>query len=653
MSTESFLDKILGDLTGQLCVVTIHNGTKTEYRFAYPDDLYLLDKRIAEWNNAQGTNVYFYPTLDDDTPPKVVSADLNMVNPALVVPRPDIIVESSSGRYQAYWYNSLDLTPLSINGPVVLDNKLRRLPGTHNWKYNGSLWKVRETNPASLDTFERVKKNRGLSSNSFDSLFKTCDRMSLARLCARLGCSTVETYLVLEAAQRALMDKPGDDGYVPISVLYQDALAAVKAVGIPSLLADDEIRQLADSDSVGSAFVDRYVGWATKCTDSPRQYHVAGALTILSIILSPHVQLPTSFDDFRCNLWFMILADTTSTRKTTAMQMAIKLARSVDPECLLTNSGSGEGIISALAGRGGKSSIFFRDEISGFLEETTQKRYMSGILESLTGLYDGMSEKRTLRGSVIEVEDPYLQIMCGGIRTRTIELLDTQHISSGFLPRFMFVFGETKPEDIKPIGPPKKSNSDLRNSMIEYLDGMNRYYSAQTDGGKLNPRNPLKICASEAAWQRMEQLEEDARNLGLASDNPNIFSPMYDRLKNSIIKVSVLIAAERSYRDKSELVLELEDLIIAISYSQTWIESMHEVARGIEDKPTKDEMRRTRIERFIRASEQGVFRGDIMRRYHLNAKEMDEIESTLIQRGEIVAATTGRKSTIYRAAIEE
>lgn len=657
---KDFLARIFVANTGLLCVVTIYNGNRTEHWFEYPSELAIVDKHIKKWSTEQGTNVYFYPVLfakqDSDSTPTcrpTVCADLNMVNPVLVNPRPDIVVESSRGRFQAYWLDQTT-SPVSVNGPILGDVQLKRIPATCNWKYKDNTWQVREINTASLDTFEKVKARHNLNGSNFEQLFHTCDRQAVAQLCARLGCSIIETYLVLEASQVDVAMSSGNDQGTSMGALYKDAVSAVEFAGIPNLLTDDEVGAQADCSNVAPSFVDRYVAWATQCTDSPSQYHVAGALTILSVILSPHVQLPTAFGEFKCNLWFMILADTTQTRKTTAMRMAIKLAKSVDPDVLLTNSGSGEGIVAALASRNGKSSVFFRDEISGFLREATEKRYMSGILESLTGFYDGMDEKRTLRKSVLEIEDPYFQILCGGIRTTTIELLNTEHISSGFLPRFMFVLGETRPEDIKAIGPPEQASSDLRDSLIHYLEGMNASYISRTNSGsKPRDNNPIKMKASSDAWDRMRQLESDTRELGLSSDNPNIFSPLFGRLKNSIIKVAVLLAADRAYRDEHDPYLELEDVLKAISYSPMWIESMYQVAGGIEDKPTKDEIRRTRVEQFIRMAKHGTMRGDVMRRFRLTAREMDEIESTLIQRGLIIAGTTGRKSTVYRAATGE
>jgi hypothetical protein len=65
-------------------------------------------------------------------------------------------------------------------------------------------------------------------------------------------------------------------------------------------------------------FIDRYVEYGWSVTDAPRQYHVAGGAIILSAIICPHVTLPARHTKIRPNIWAMILAGTTVTRKSTS-----------------------------------------------------------------------------------------------------------------------------------------------------------------------------------------------------------------------------------------------------------------------------------------------------------------------------------------------
>lgn len=661
-----FLTKVFGGSAGWLGLVTITNGKRTEHWFDYPSESATIAEKLSEWSTARKTNVYFYPALykfdDSSSVPvslPVISADLDLVNPVLVTPRPDLIVESSRGRYQAYWRlqnRSSEFNPLAV-GRITVDRRLRRLPGTKNWKYVDEVWPVQEVDPATLDDFPKAVRRRNLGGDNFDYMFRSGDLWSLAKLCARLGCTAIETYLVLQAAQDSTEVLPGDAGYALPESLFKQATDAVAANSIPSLLTEDEIRDCITNGRVDS-FVTRYVEWASRRTDAPSQYHVVGALTVLSNLLDAHVTLATSHGNIRCNLWFMILGGTTNTRKTTAMEMAVKMARCMDNDIVVTTNGSAEGILSSLEGRDGQASLLHRDEVAGLLSETADKKYMSGALESLTQLYDGNSQRRTLSRRVIQVNDPYFSILCGGIKDRVAELLTIDHIESGFIPRFLVVCGWRRIEDMRPIGPPTEDIRWMQDKLIAYLSGLSERYSPPkrkvNGNGGSRPSGPLELKASDDAWERIQKLEADARKIGQDSESPDIFGPLFERCKNSILKVAVLLAADRAYLQELETAqVEAGDVIQAISYSSVWIESMYDLVRGIEGKPSPEEKRLTRITDYVRSLQAGVDRSTIMRKYRLNANEVGSIEATLLQRRQIVVSRPNGKRIVWQAAFEE
>lgn len=707
-----FFEEVFGNCKGYLCIHIISGGKHEEEFFSYPDEVMIAQELIRGNATRKGVNIYFYPVLfktessdlkvDGEsnvafTP--VVSADLNMTSPVLVTPTPDLIVESSRGRYQVYWLlqdSGSTITPLSVDGLIGTDYKLRRVPSTYNWKYHGDPWKIKLIGPDQLDTCDKVRKRYDLWGEQFEQLFRSGDRWSLARICGRLGATAQEVFLVLLGSQLLHMGENASasaqpiDSAVSIGTLYREALNAVAACRVPSLLTDSELRGQRIS---GNGFVERYVGWASSCTDSPLQYHVAGALTILSSLLCPHLRLDTSFGAFRPNLWFMILAGTTSTRKSTSMRLAVQLLEEILDDPILTTSGSPEGILTELSDRDGKSSLFYRDEITGLIDEMGKKEYLSGLMESLTKLYDGDKEKRTLRKQNLVVKDPNLVILSGGIIDKMAEILTDKHIGSGFLPRFLVVSGWTGVEDMKPIGPPEEETNSVRDELIVELTRLYKHFSKRPPVKEIDGSNVFrvaggskakitKINATQAAWERIRKLERDVRELGLSSDNPNIFGPIYERMMNSIIKVAILICADRFVREElnghdssdhsdnlsvlsdstsnasdtptvQKPTLEVADIIAAISYSDIWIESVFGIANNIDDKPTEDERKVEAIEKFILKSDTEVHRSKLMQRFRLKASTMNEIEATLIQRGRIAATKIDGKKTVYRPAASE
>src|SRR6185295_16082845 len=163
--------------------------------------------------------------------------------------------------------------------------------------------------------------------------------------------------------------------------------------------------------------------------DAAWQYHQAGAFVALSSLLAGSVRLPTSFGTVIPNLWFMILADTTLTRKSTAMDLVMDLLLEIDTDCVLATDGSIEGLMTSLSMRPGRASIFLRDEFSGLLDAMVRKDYYAGMAETFTKLYDGKFQKRILRKDIIEVKDPVLIFFAGGIKNKTMSLVTHEQVS--------------------------------------------------------------------------------------------------------------------------------------------------------------------------------------------------------------------------------
>lgn len=210
-----FFRDVFGNCRGYLCIHVISGGVHTEEFFEYPEDVQIAQEFLRGYATKKGVNVYFHPILFKteisdlnnggeiaDAP--VVCADLNTLSPVLVTPTPDMIVESSRGRYQAYWLkqdSKSTVTPLSVHGLVETDTKLKRVPLTHNWKYHGESWKIKQISVDTLDTCDKVRKRYDLYGEQFESLFRSTDRYSLARVCGRLGASAQEVFLVLWNSQ--------------------------------------------------------------------------------------------------------------------------------------------------------------------------------------------------------------------------------------------------------------------------------------------------------------------------------------------------------------------------------------------------------------------------------------------------------------------
>jgi hypothetical protein len=331
------------------------------------------------------------------------------------------------------------------------------------------------------------------------------------------------------------------------------------------------------------------------------------------------------------------------------MDLAMDLTMEVDDDVLLATDGSLEGMMTSLAARQSRPSVFLRDEFSGLLEAMTKKDYMAGFAETLTKLYDGKPMKRLLRKEVVEVRSPILILFAGGIREKICSLLTYEQVSSGFMPRFIFVTAESDPTRIKPLGPPTLETDNGKAAVREELEDLAKHYH-QTVEMDLKIVNTASITTQKVfeayltppAWQRYNDLETAMVEDGLKSDRPDIMTPVNDRLSKSILKAAVLIAA--SQQRGESVTVEVIDILRAIHYGRDWKAHanlvMSNVGRGTLEK---------QIDSVLGYVERrpGVTRSVIMQNMHLTAQAASALFETMDQRGLIIRQRQGRTERLF------
>lgn len=412
----------------------------------------------------------------------------------------------------------------------------------------------------------------------------------------------------------------------------------------PEILTEEEKSLAQEQDT----YVERYIKWASGLGDAAPQYHQAGAFVSLSSLLAGSVKLPTSFGTIVPNLWFMILADTTLTRKTTSMDICMDLTAEVDEDVLLATDGSIEGLFTALSTRPGRPSVFLRDEFSGLLDQMNKRDYMAGFAEMLTKLYDGKVQKRQLRRETVEVKDPCVILYTGGIRSKVQEILTDEQIASGFLPRFVFITAESDINRVQPLGPPTDRDWGARDSILDELRTITAGYTDTEKvriKGKLVNTGKKRVWSAELtpeAWTRYNAIESTMMKAGVRSKKPEVFTPIYDRLSKSILKAAVLLAASRQVGTQ-KVTVELKDIVHAAYYGMQWRDYAKEVVVNVGH--SRDEKRIMTIYNAIVRSA-GIARSALMQGYHLSKRDADSVLDTLEQRGLITRTKVGRTEMI-------
>src|SRR6266567_3070663 len=499
----SFFEAAFGNTEGYMCVASRKTGGKfTERFFSYPEGVesaIVFSKTKASIENVYFCPQLLTEKRRAKTNVDMVSsiwADLDDCPPNLLKVEPTLVLETSPHRYQAIWTlnnpipgEDAEAASRRIAYGHAQDGsdrsgwdltQLLRIPGTYNHKYDDSgiapqvkilTWNDIAYDIEAFDVYPQVsgyeyldvefpeiipekgeeilERNRfrinGAAFTIFHRAEEGQDRSArlfrLEMYCFEANLSLNDTFQV---CRDAVCNKFSDDDVR----LWKDICRARSRYDetrrVQTLPPGDELSLITDIErSVvehsGQSIIDRYVAWAKSVGDAAEQYHVATAFVCLSSLLCGSIQLPTSYGTIVPNLWFMILADTTLTRKSTAMELGMDIVMDIDDTVLMATDGSIEGLMTALQARKGMPSVFLRDEFTGLMQQMTKKDYLAGMPEFFTKLYDGKDQKRLLRKEEIIIRKPRFILFAGGIKSKMTRLLTNEHVDSGFLPRFIIV----------------------------------------------------------------------------------------------------------------------------------------------------------------------------------------------------------------------
>jgi len=702
---ETFFHLIFGKQTGYLAIAHRSKNQLFENFFHYPNELpealehinnFFLEFDVYFCSQLFGKKQRRKESVQDC--PNLWS-DLDTCPPEELLVEPSVLIESSPGRYQGLWVldravvaeeaedysrriayrhaeagadkSGWDLTQL-LRVPYTLNHKYSPAPTVTIAEANTKRYRIKDfaeypqtkgfehlefpfPDVVHLDHESILKEHRKEINPRFWTLFYEVPTEDWSKALWQLELLLLESGLAKEevfvVANQAACNKYKRDGRDE-QLLWREVCKAeahtqsitAELLGIADadidfvpILTDKEREWVKSNPSL----VEEYIEWASTLGDAAWQYHQVGAFTILSALLAGNVRLPTSYGIVLPNLWFLILADTTLTRKTTAMDIAMDLIIDIDTDAVLATDGSIEGLFQSLSMRPSRPSIFLRDEFSGLLEQMTKKDYYAGMAETLTKLYDGKYQKRVLRREVIEVRDPVLIIFAGGIKTRIMELLRYDHVASGFIPRFLFVSAESDITKLRPLGPPTERSIGARNELLDRLRSLYEHYNRtqelKIDGRVTQTQVRFDASLTDDAWVRYNKFEADLVVQGLETDMKDLMTPTFDRLAKSGLKMATLLAAART--TSGDIVITEQDVVRAFYYIEQWGPHTIELIANI--GKTQSEKQLERIYTSI-MRKPGISRSVLMQNHHLSSRDANLIFETLEQRGLIREDRRGR-----------
>jgi len=693
-----FFELLFEDQQGFLCLATTEmispRASFKQRFFEWPGDWREIEKFILVNENKR--NLYFCVSLLNKRERKKENclessflwADLDNVDPgSLDNFTPPISVESSEGRWQAYWRLSVTIAPLQAeeysrrlayhtgsdtSGWDMV--QLLRVPLTYNYKHDPpQLIHLRHasevkappllfekllapTQPVDialptdddLPTVEQVMYHyqNQLRGTRFEATYTQepddgADWSSilwkLHHICLTAGMSVEETFVV---AKSAPSNKYARDGR-PDEHLWQEILkaqASRNGMNLPDEWKPLKMPHFID-EPASETFVDEYLDWAQDATDAVPEYHKLAAFMILSSVVSTSVRLPARHkaSGIVPNLYGLILGDSTLSRKTTAMDMARDLIMLADTDTIIATDGTAEGLVTSLEQRPGKTSVFFIDEVSGFFASINKKEYHAGMREFLTKLYDAPQVlKRTLRKEEIMVNSPLFIMFCGGITDHVYENTTEDYVISGFLPRFLVVTGEANLDNIRNTQRPIQTILDKHSALRNKVADMYELYAADVPtkiGGQTVMQSPRIVAdLDDRAWKLSASIEDGMRREA-ASYQPSRPAALatFERISDSVLKMAVLLGASRQHPSKKNTItINSDDVANAAYYVQRWAPNsvdliMHAGVGAAEKK----------LQKIVSTIEEnpGIMRSRLMTRFRLSQKQADDVLITIVQRG--------------------
>lgn len=415
-------------------------------------------------------------------------------------------------------------------------------------------------------------------------------------------------------------------------------------------------------------FTGLFVDYALKVSPmTPADFHESAGLWLASVAIARRLKVPMPFGDVYPNLFILWMAHTTLYRKTTALDVARRIARRIMPHLLMPQDSTPEAMLADLAGRepvnldnfsDANKEIWKRgrnfaaqrgwslDELSSLLAGAG-KDYNQGLTEGLLRLYDCDEKfsRSTRSGGLTIVENSYLALL--GASTpgaMATHINNTRLWSMGFWPRFAILTPEERPEWQEPqeATEPAQLGAALHNLL-------NRLPASVWP----DPPQALTVTLADGVYQTWQRYNKAVSYDLLTDELDERLHGAYGRLPTQVIKVATILAA-LDWTDEPAPVIQSYHLAHAIAICEKWRASAHRaIEMANEDETSKFEKRV--IKQLGRYGTQGA----TLRTLHQGMKDKSagDVEGVLLQLvklGMVAEEETepgpkgGRKTTIYK-----
>lgn len=419
-------------------------------------------------------------------------------------------------------------------------------------------------------------------------------------------------------------------------------------------------RHLTDVEMQAAArdtWLDRYVSYCAMRTDAPAVFHEALGLVALSAAIGRRAALHLSQGALYPAIWIFLIAESTIYRKSTALDLLRELLLLVGEEFLAPNDFTPQRFVAVMAENDGKPLVFARDEFGGFYDGLNRLDFMSGLKELLCDIYDGRRFRREKQrpkdrkaepGDVrperpdgdwkYDIKEPFLSIAAGTTLERFTQVARVEDVHSGFLPRFALVVPDGPPRGDQDVGELTPAMETALKALVEELRGINNAVVA--------------MHVERAVFSRFNAYTRAVEREAAQAPNSNLVAIVGARCTWMAFRVAVLLAASGTAGPDGVRRVECAHLLRGIDLAERWRHTAIHVLGGL--APSRFERQVTRLIGLVNARQPiGLRRRDAMRVLRVSRKEMNDLENTLEDRGELrmvrEAVPGGRRVTYFKS----
>lgn len=446
---------------------------------------------------------------------------------------------------------------------------------------------------------------------------------------------------------------PGDCGEK--TVIFSEAVRTYEETGrdpgpaLRVICTDPELLRLASEDSepaelepepdvpplpVGIDSFESSTGWLNQyqiyamqiSPMTPVDFHQSAGLWLASVAIARRLKVSLSFGDIYPNLFILWVASTTLHRKTTAFDIARRIARRVMPHLLTVQDATPEALLSDLAGREPthfemlaesdkelwqKSRDFAAqkgltlDELSSLIA-TSNKDYGSGLLETLIRLYDCDERyaRSTRAAGLTIIKNAYLSLMGASTPIALAPFLNNNKMwSMGFWPRFALLTPEGRPDWKEPADNPVEP-LELASRLQQLMDRLPVSVWPEPPGA-------LTVELAGGVYHHWQRYNKAISYDLLTDDLDERLHGTYGRMPTQVIKIATILAA-LDWRNEPAPVIQNYHLGQAIAICEKWRASAHRVL-SVVTKTEFNVLQERIVKQVSRAGQAGATMREIYR----------------------------------------